>query len=228
MCFSATASFTSAAILIPAGLYCLKKSNQVDKSYWAFAILPLMFGLQQLIEGSVWLALIQGEQSTAYQRALGFLLFSHVYWLGWVAYSSYLTESSARFRRYFLVIAALGLIFGCFMYVPLLYNPSWLEVAIVRHSIHYNLIFLTDDYLSQHVVAAFYASVILVPLMLSSDRYHRMLGGMIFVSGIFTLVFYGWAFISVWCYFAALISLYIFLVIAHSVRHSSTVGASHP
>ena len=50
MCFSATASFTAAAILIPSGLYCLKESNQLDKRYWAFAILPFMFGLQQLLE----------------------------------------------------------------------------------------------------------------------------------------------------------------------------------
>lgn len=228
MCFSATASFTSAAILIPAGLYCLKKSNEVDKSYWAFAILPLMFGLQQLIEGSVWLALTQGEQSVVQQRALAFLLFSHVYWLGWVAYSSYLTESSVTFRRLFIAIAIFGLIFGCFMYVPLLFNPSWLEVAIVRHSIQYDLIFITDGVISQHVIAMIYASIVLVPLMLSSDRYHRMLGVMIFIAGIFTLVFYGWAFISVWCYFAALISLYIFLVIARSVRHSHTVSVSHP
>ena len=225
MCFSATASFTSAALLIPAGIYCLKESNRLDTRYWAFAILPLIFGLQQLLEGGIWLALTHDLQVVAHKLALGFLLFSHVFWLGWIAYSSYLIESSSRSRLFFLLIALAGLIFGALMYLPLLINPEWLSVSIIKHSIRYELVFLSDGYVSQYVITAIYASVILMPLLLSSDRYHSMLGVMILLSGIFTAMFYGFAFISVWCYFAAIISLYIFLVNARNVRvaHLSSV-----
>jgi len=177
-----------------------------------------MFGLQQLLEGGVWMALTHNAEIAAHNLALGFMLYSHVFWLGWIAYSSYLTESSARFRRIFLIISLFGVIFGTLMYVPLLFNPEWLLVSIVRHSIRYDIIFLSDAYVSQQVLAAIYASVILIPLMLSSDRYHSMLGVMILISGIFTLAFYGWVFISVWCYFAAIISLYIFFIIVRSVH----------
>jgi hypothetical protein len=221
MCFSATASITSAAMLIPAGMYCLKESNRLDKRYWAFAILPLMFGLQQLLEGSIWLALTHDYEVFAHSLALGFLLFSHVFWLGWIAFSSYLTESFARSRQFFLMIAFAGLIFGALMYVPLLLNPEWLSVSIARHSIRYELVFLSDAYVSQYVIATIYVGIILIPLMLSSDRYHRMLGIMILFSGIITTVFYGFAFISVWCYFAAIISLYIFLVTARNIHAAS-------
>ncbi len=218
MCFSANASFTSAAILIPAGVYCLRVSNRIDKRYWAFAILPLMLGLQQLLEGGVWVALLQGEATAAHILALGFLLFSHVFWLGWIAYSSYLTESSERLRRIFLFITLTGVLFGAFMYVPLLFRPEWLSVSIVNHSIDYDPIFMSDAFLSQHIITAVYACVILVPLLLSSDRYHSMLGVLLLLSGMMTWAFFDWAFISVWCYFAAIISLYIFFMIAHSVQ----------
>jgi hypothetical protein len=217
MCFSATASFTSAALLIPAGIYCLKTSSRLDQRYWAFAILPLIFGIQQLVEGGIWLALNHDRQDLAHYLGLIFLLFSHIFWLGWIAFSSYLTESSPLFRRLFLLVSISGVLFGIFMYVPLIFNPEWLTVSVVKHSIHYDLVFLSDDSVSQHVIGAAYAVIILVPLMLSSDRYHSVLGVMIFISGLITLAFYGWAFISVWCYFAAIISLYVlYIVMLHT------------
>lgn len=218
MCFSATASFSAAAILIPAGVFCLKKSNQVDKRYWAYAMLPLLFGLQQALEGGVWLALSQAEQARAHFMALGFLLFSHVFWLGWIPYSSYLTEDSLRLRQVFLAIAGFGLLFGAAMYLPLMYQPGWMQVSIVNHAIDYELRFYSDTYLSKPALTALYAAVILVPLMLSSDRGHSILGVLVLLSGLATWAFFDWVFISVWCYFAALISLYIFFMIARSVR----------
>ena len=57
--------------------------------------------------------------------------------------------------------------------------------------------------------------------MLSSDRYHRVLGVLgvlVLLSGLLTWAIFGWVFVSVWCYFAALISLYVFFMITRSVR----------
>lgn len=223
MCFSATASFSSAALLIPTGTYCLIKANRLDKPYWAFAMLPLLFGLQQLIEGGIWITLQAGEQAEAQRLALGFLLFSHLFWLGWAPYSSYLTESSPRLRHAFQMIILVGLLFGAAMYLPLLDNPDWLSVSIVGHSIDYELKFISDTYVSQQTVTVFYLLVILVPLMLSSDQYHRSLGLLVFLSGLVTWLFFDWAFISVWCYFAAIISLYIFFIIVRSVPEVGVV-----
>jgi len=226
MCFSATASFTAAAVLLPAGAYCLKVSNQIDKRYWAFAILPFMFGLQQLIEGGVWLALQQDDADMAHSLALAFLLFSHVFWLGWVAYSASLVESSVRLATLFVRMVVFGVLFGAMMYVPLLLRPEWMVVSIVNHSIHYELVFISDAYISQTVITALYAIVILLPLLLSSDRYHKRLGLLVLISGLVTWSFYEWVFISVWCYFAALISVYIFVAIARSVQATKTTDVA--
>ena len=54
MCFSAEVSFVAAASLVPAGGLAVRKAWQTDRSYVPFAILPVLFGLQQLAEGMVW------------------------------------------------------------------------------------------------------------------------------------------------------------------------------
>lgn len=46
MCFSATASFASAAILIPAGIYSVNRALHGDKRYLVLAAFPLLFGIQ--------------------------------------------------------------------------------------------------------------------------------------------------------------------------------------
>jgi hypothetical protein len=104
------------------------------------------------------------------------------------------------------------------MFVPLLTHPEWMTATIVVHSIHYSLTFVTDGYVSQRLISVLYGCVILLPLVLSSDRYHNILGAMVLVSGLLTWALYDWAFVSVWCYFAAIISLYIFFVIARRVQ----------
>jgi len=216
MCFSATASFVAASVLVPVGIYCLRSSNQVDRRYLAFAMLPLIFGMQQVLEGGLWLALAKGDAATAHNLALAFLFFSHVFWMGWIGYSAYLVEETARLRLLFLLISIFGVLLGAVMYVPLLFYDAWMVATIVQHSVHYQLSFVTDAYVSQRLLSLLYAGVILTPLLLSSDRYHNRLGGLVFVSGIVTWALYDWAFVSVWCYFAALTSLYVFYVIVRA------------
>lgn len=214
MCFSATASFMAAGVLIPSGLYCLKRSNDLDRRYWALAMVPLLFGLQQSLEGGVWLTLMAGEPMLAQGFTLGFLFFSHLVWLGWIPYSSYLTEDLPRRKQLFLAMTWFGVLMGSYMYLPLLFKPEWVASSIVRQTIDYNLVFALDTYLSQQAQTVLYALVILLPLLLSSDPYHKWLGGMVLLSAAVTLALFDWVFISVWCYFAALISLYIFFMIA--------------
>jgi hypothetical protein len=119
-----------------------------------------------------------------------------------------------------------GLLFGAVMYVPLLIFPGWMTATVVMHSIHYELGFITDGYVSERLLAVVYGCVILLPLVLSSDRYHNILGAMVLVSGMATLALYDWAFVSVWCYFAAIISLYIFFVIARHVQAHTRAAAA--
>ena len=47
MCFSATASFTAAGVLLPAGAAATYRAIRTDRRYVAICALPLLFGLQQ-------------------------------------------------------------------------------------------------------------------------------------------------------------------------------------
>ena len=75
MCFSSTASFTTAALLVPAGVYCVKKATRLPKPYWVIAVLPLLFGVQQVFEGGIWLAINSSDADAARMAALGFMFF---------------------------------------------------------------------------------------------------------------------------------------------------------
>ena len=62
MCFSASISFTTAAVLTVAGVITLK--NTSNKKEYILASFPLIFALQQFVEGLSWLYLkdiLQGD-----------------------------------------------------------------------------------------------------------------------------------------------------------------------
>ncbi|MDH5611618.1 MAG: hypothetical protein OEY66_04065 [Gammaproteobacteria bacterium] len=215
MCFSAGVSFTSAAILIPAGLVSLNRAKHLKNTYWAFALIPIAFGMQQIFEGLVWKSFEANDAELLRQSALSFLFFSHFFWLVWIPVTCYFVENSEKRKTLFLLMIAVGTAFGVILFMPLLINPSWLTVSVVNHSIHYSTILIYDDHVSRDVGTIAYMFVML-PLMLSSDRYHRILGLLIFISMVVSQVFFNFAFVSVWCYFAAIISLYIYVVVIQS------------
>src|SRR5581483_10832077 len=84
MCFSAEASFTAAAILLPAGAIGMQRAYRTERRYLPFAALPLFFGLQQLFEDLVWTgnALSNGLLGTAVLIGLHVLLFASLARLG--------------------------------------------------------------------------------------------------------------------------------------------------
>ena len=213
MCFSATASFSASIVLIPAGIYCVKKAARLRQPYWVIALLPLLFGIQQVFEGFVWLGMESDSAGDIRLPALGFMFFSHLFWLFWIPFACYVLETSALKRKIFLTFIILGAMHGLLMYVPLYFHADWLVVELVRQSIDYKAILLHDDYMPRIVVRALYALIVLLPLVTSTDRYLRIFGVIIAISVATATVFFGYAFISIWCFFAAVLSLYILFII---------------
>ena len=215
MCFSAEASFVTAGILIPAGVFALSRTVKIARQYAAFAFIPFAFGIQQIFEGGVWLS-IETNSDTLTLFSLGFLFFSHFFWPVWVPYSCYVSESIKSIKRFFFWFSGLGFVFGLGLFVPVALSPDELLVTVRGHSIHYALNTIYDDFLPFSVVTFIYATIILSPLLFSTDRYQKIFGLLILVAGIATWLFYELVFISVWCYFAAVLSLYLsYLVFIH-------------
>lgn len=79
MCFSATASFTSAAVLLTVGAGTLSLNQ--EKENRMFAAIPILFGIQQASEGVVWLTIGQVASADLLKWAvITFLAFALVIW----------------------------------------------------------------------------------------------------------------------------------------------------
>jgi hypothetical protein len=217
MCFDAAASFAASAILVPAGLYTLRVAWEADRRWLPLAGFPLLFGVQQALEGLIWLALgdplgrfvAAPPLASAPLAALGFLGFAYVLWPTLVPLAARSVEPRPRRRLLFAILAALGAADGLFIYLPLLLHPDWLDVGILGGSILYEPKVLFATALSQPVGRALYALVVLLPLLLSSQSLVRRFGLLILISVVLSAVAYGYAFVSVWCFFAALLSAWL-------------------
>jgi len=219
MCFSATASLSLGLVLVPVGIYSIRRAATLPDGFGLLALIPLLFGLQQILEGFVWLTLASGDASATRAVALGFNFFSHFFWLVWVPLCCYSIEPSALKRKLFYLLLLLGLVHGLLMYVPLLLYQDWLSVEIIGHSIHYSTRLLYDDYIPVVFLQILYPLIILAPFLLSSHAYVKILGLIILSSLLFTTLNFNYALISVWCYFAAVSSVYIpFMIIRTSKR----------
>lgn len=221
MCFSATASYSAAVVLIASGSYALQQAWCIGSRYWLFALTPVMFGIQQGMEGRVWQLAGTGEAAVI-PYALAFHLFSHFLWLWWIPLSCYRVEPLQWRRRLFLAVALFGALAGGAVYFTLLLHPDWLRVEVLHHHIVYSIAVPQQHRVRLGIPpSALYGLIILVPLLLSSHRHIRLFGVMIFLSIAVASLAYGYAFVSVWCFFAALLSLYLVQMVT---RNGSAAG----
>jgi len=208
MCFSATVSFTTAAALLPVGAYCLSKSRGAGPGWMAFATYPLAFGLQQVMEGLVWNGIEAGNLNLVEMAARGFALFSHFFWLFWVPFSVWLLESDRTRRKILLILTAFGFCYGLSIFIPLL-RDGWLSVAVAHNSLDYRATMIYDGAVDRIVIRIVYALQVVTAFMVSTNPKVRLFGFLILLSVIAAFIFYKYAFVSVWCFFAALLSLYM-------------------
>jgi hypothetical protein len=213
MCFSEFASFTASALLIPTGIFCIKTAFDKDENYIPLACVPLAFGIQQSCEGIVWLGLSTNRPEATTFGSFAFLFFSHWFWLCWIPFLVFRLERDRKIRKICKFLALIGGIYGALLYLPWIINDNWLSAAIVQHSIEYQARYIGDSIPS--VFPRFlYGSIILVPLLCSSHSSIKLFGGLITFSVLITWLLFNYAFISVWCFFAALLSIYIIYIVS--------------
>ena len=212
MCFSATASFTSAALLLPIGLYTSRSAWQHNSRYWPLAFFPLAFGVQQGFEGLTWLGLASNQGDMVQMGALGFLFFSHGFWLVWPALTVFMMERRSHIKVLLLSMATIGLFLSLALYAPVLLDPNRLMVEVMKGSITYHLPPLHTSFPTT-LVRLTYIFIVLGPLRLSEQPPIRLLS--YFITGSLLLAYwlFDYAFVSVWCFFAAIASLYIAYII---------------
>jgi len=210
MCFTAAASFGLSAVLLPAGAYCVWSALGKRKALLGLAIIPLVFGAQQFSEGLVWRGLDQGSISLARMAAFAYLYFALAFWPFWGPLCAFLTEMDVRKRRLLACFTLLGFVGGLVLFLTVALNPDVLIVEVRHHSIFYDL----DQSPAFHMIPQaywqlLYVIIVGVPLLIAPSRGFVFLGIAVVVFALITQIFYWYAFVSVWCFFAALLSLYL-------------------
>ena len=223
MCFSATASFAAAAVLIPGGLYTTIKARSTNPQHIPFAVFPLAFGVQQVFEGMIWLHMGGHTALDEQAAALGFTFFSHFFWLLWVPLSVWALERSKTRRQIGLAVTLVGALYGASLYIPLHLNDGWLDVVLVQDSIDYRATLIYDGFLPRVGVRAIYVVLIVAPLIFCSERYIQLFGLLVAMTVAAAVSFYGYAFLSVWCFFAALLSSYLVFAVPRLSGKGPTV-----
>ncbi|MFT6442880.1 MAG: hypothetical protein ACJASQ_000118 [Crocinitomicaceae bacterium] len=209
MCFSATASFGAGVVLTVIGIASIKKAPQ--KSQIMFASIPLVFGVQQIAEGVLWVTLPNPDLiSTQKIATVTFLLFAQVIWPIWVPISVLLLEKRNARKTIQRILVGAGILVGVYLgYCLITFN---VETKIVGYHISYR-----QDYpvSLKYFVILLYASSTIAPLFLSNIKRMWILGLSIAISYIIAVLFYEHYVLSVWCFFASIMSVSIYLLVGH-------------
>lgn len=198
MCFSPIASFAASAALGAAGTASVAKAKRTSDI--PFASIPLLFGVQQLTEGIVWLTFAsQAIQSAA---TFVYLLFSHVLWPVFIPFAVWSMEP-VRWRKLLLVpfIAIGGVVGAYFLY--------YLFVDSVMPEIVNNCIAYQGDHFYRTFVLSPYSVATCASCLFSSKRFVNVFGVLTFLAAIVSFRFFQANFVSVWCFFSALLSALI-------------------
>lgn len=207
MCFSSTASFVAAGTLSALGAVSL---NTVRKpSQLMLAAVPLLFGLQQFSEGFLWLALQNSSYSNwRNEFTWTFLFFAQFLWTTWIPLSFRMIETN-RVRRLMLnVICFFGILASLLLGFRLLFYPVTVEIS--AHHIYYGI---DSPHWMNILSSVCYVMAIIFPPFVSSLHGIKWLGVLLLTSLVVTKIFYTEHLISVWCFFAAIISAGIIVVL---------------
>ncbi|MFT4935075.1 MAG: hypothetical protein ACI9LT_001768 [Pseudoalteromonas distincta] len=208
VCFSSTASFTAAAVLAPAGVVSVARAWRGDRRFLALATLPLLFSIQQMLEGLVWRSGAIGDVAGIARYSLGYMFFSWLAWPVWVPFATYFLEPARR-RPLYLVFAIAGGVLGGLQYVPYFIHESWLVTRFLTHAISYQGVQLLDLVIGREATYAIYLIVVIGPLLLSTERDAKLFGVLVSLVLVTTYAFFQFAYVSVFCFGGALMSLYL-------------------
>jgi hypothetical protein len=203
MCFSPTASFVAGTALSGIGSVTVAKA----RSKWEipFAAIPLLFGLQQLTEGVVWLSL--NAPAVLKPASFVFMLFSHVLWPTFIPMSVALMEPKTWRRRLLYAFVAVGAVVSA-------YFLYFLAVEDVKTGVlNKSILYISPSFAVTFVLSP-YSVATCVSCLFSSYRYANFFGVLTFLSAVAAYEFYDKTFISVWCFFAAVLSVVVYLHVA--------------
>lgn len=202
MCFSASASFIAGTTLSAVGVAAIR--NTKSKNELPFAMIPFLFGIQQLTEGVIWLTFQHDAPLLRLWMTYVYSAFSHVLWPMYVPFAMGVMETVRWRKRAIFAFLVAGIPVGLYLLYAIISRPLLAEVIgnhIVYASPHFYLVPVMVLYLAATCVCCFF----------SSHGFVRLFGVLALLSFIAAYFVYVNALVSIWCFFAALLSLLIYL-----------------
>ena len=202
MCFSPTASFTSAAIIGTIGVATLRHVR--EPRTFLFAATPILFALHQFTEGLVWLGL-QGRIGPIGRDHAAFLFT--LYAQGLLPFlmplAVLLMEPTGWRRKVIIGLTAVGAVAALWDAYGLIFLPS--RLFIDQHSIAYR-----NEMTGSLTISLLYILATCGALLLSSFRVVRWYGVVNIVALTIVQIVKAETFASVWCFYAALMSVILY------------------
>lgn len=180
----------------------------------AFAAIPLLFAIQQLSEGVIWLTFRYEAPLLNAVMTHVYSFFSHVLWPAYVPVAVFLIEPFGWRQRALVGFVAAGMAVGLYLLYFMVVFP------IVSRPTGLHIEYVSPHFFATTVMMLYLLSTTVSPII-STHRMVRVFGVLALLSFCAAYYFYATWFVSVWCFFAAILSalVYVHLVTPrHAVR----------
>ena len=218
MCFSATASFVASGALAASGVAIARIPK--PKSAIPLSIFPVIFAIHQFIEGLLWLN-YRGFIADNYRSVAvyAFVLIAFVLWPVFVPFSAYFLETGRIRRVIILLCQVTGIFAGLTILVIIIRGP--VSASVVGQSFVYTT--NTPD-----ILLAPYLISIFIPFLVSSNKRLVALGVALAVLCVIAgFMASNGTFPSLWCFYAAILSLFLYFFFRHSVNQNRKAVATN-
>lgn len=202
MCFSATSSFIASGVLATIGVATLRHVR--EPRALLFASVPMLFAVHQFTEGWVWLGLKGHIDKLALDHvAFLFMLYAQGILPLLMPAAVALMEPPGWRRGAILALTAIGALVFAWDVTGLIFLPS--RCYIDQNSIAYR-----NPMTGQMWVSYLYILATCGALLLSTHRVVRWYGMLNVVALTIAEIVKEYAFASVWCFYAAIMSVMIY------------------
>jgi hypothetical protein len=202
MCFSANASFAAAGVIGVIGVATLRHVR--EPRALLFASLPLLFAVHQFCEGFVWLGLEGRIGKVALDHvAFLFMIYAQGILPLLLPAAVALMEPPGWRRRAILGLTGVGALVCGWDIVGLVALPS--QTFAEHHSIAYR-----NPMTGNFLISCLYVLATCGALLLSTHRVVRWYGVLNVIGLTIAQIVKEYAFASVWCFYAAILSVIIY------------------
>ena len=209
MCYSASASFAASGALA-ASSYVISRLPKKE-SEKPISLIPMIFAAHQFIEGVLWLNQT-GICPDQYKSGAiyGYTFIAYALWPAFIPFVVYRLETEKVRRVIILLCLAIGLYASLASSFSILQNP--VDVSVIDQSLSYSI-------RTPKLIMIPYFISVTIPFLISSDKRIVIFGGALTLSCVAAaLMTASSTFPSVWCFYAAVLSIGLYLYFRASVK----------